>query len=269
MSGEVRIHHSMRKRKKRVDSLMVEKGLVASLPLARALLMAGKVVVEDQRVSDASACFEEKVQIRIRTAASSFVGRGGDKLQGAIQDLGLQEAFVNKMVLDIGASTGGFTQCLLEAGAEKVLALDVGHNQLAWSLRQDPRVLSLEQTDIRKFDASGYPALDWVVGDMSFISLAQLAQQIFQVGGVHTQFLLLVKPQFELERSAIPAGGVVTDPAEIHRAVIQVQQAFEAVGGMVKKTVPSRVKGKTGNQEIFLWICKAGQGHCGKSERTQ
>ncbi len=244
----------MRKRKKRIDSILMEQGLAASLPLARAILMAGKVIVEDQCVSDASACFAPDVQVRVRTPASAFVGRGGDKLQGAIEDLGLQSSFVGKIVLDIGASTGGFTQCLLEVGAEKVLALDVGHNQLAWSLRQDPRVVSLEQMDIRKFTATDYPTPDWVVADVSFTSLAQLAAEIFQVGGAHTQFLLLVKPQFELERSAIPPGGVVTDPADIERAVAQVKKAFEVLGGKILGSIPSRIKGKTGNQEIFLWV---------------
>ena len=246
----------MRKRKKRIDSILVEQGLAASLIEARALLMAGKVVVEEQRVCDASACFVPQVGIRVRTPASTFVGRGGDKLQGALQDMGLEAAFHQTVVLDIGASTGGFTQCLLAAGATKVLALDVGHNQLAWTLRQDPRVISLEQTDIRKFDATLYPQPDWVVADVSFTSLSQLAQEIFQVGGTQTQFLLLVKPQFELERSAVPPGGVVTDPAAIHRAVQQVQKSFEACGATVRMTMPSRVKGKTGNQEVFLWLCK-------------
>ncbi len=248
----------MRKRKKRIDSLLVTRGLADSLPLSRALLMAGKIIVEDQRVSDASACFHEDVSIRVRTAPSAFVGRGGDKLFGAMQDLGLETAFSGKVVLDIGASTGGFTQCVLEAGAATVLALDVGHNQLAWTLRQDPRVVSLEQLDIRKFDTTAHPVPDWVVADMSFVSLASLAREIFAVGGAHTQFLLLVKPQFELERSAIPPGGVVTDSDDIARAVGQVKAAFVELGARIQQAVPSRVKGKTGNQEVFLWIRKAG-----------
>jgi len=246
----------MKKKKIRVDSLLITRGLAESLPQAKALIMSGVVLVDDQRIDDASACFGEEVELRLKGTLSRFVGRGGEKLEAALSDFGLSAKILGSQCLDIGASTGGFTQCLLLHGAKQVIALDVGYNQLDWRLRQDPRVVVREQTDIRVFAAKDHPPLDWVVADMSFVSLAQLASDIAGVAGPDTQLLLLVKPQFELERSAIPDGGVVIEEADIARAVVQVEKAFACFEWKKLGSALARPKGRSGNQEVFLWLSK-------------
>jgi len=216
--------------------------------------MAGKVVVADQRVDKVGQLVDREAPIRIKDDGSRYVSRGGDKLASALEQLGLWSMLKGAAVLDVGASTGGFTDCCLQAGARSVIALDVGTGQLAWELRSDPRVISLEKTDLRDFDPSAYPPIDLVVADVSFNSLARLASGFRSAAPrPGTIFLLLVKPQFELEREDVPLGGIVVDPASRQRALDKVIDALIHEGLIVISTVESGVSGRKGNQEIFIY----------------
>ena len=217
--------------------------------------MAGKVLVGEQRQDKPGTRVAADAALRVKDGESRFVSRGGDKLWAALADLGLQESIKGMVILDVGASTGGFTHCCLELGAKHVIALDVGTGQLAWELRQDPRVSVLEQTDIREFDPQAFPAIDLVIADISFNSLARLAPALRNAApqdGV--SFLVLVKPQFELPRAAVPQGGVVIDPAQRELALAAVRTAFGKLGLGDGRSVSSRLAGRAGNQEIFYFV---------------
>lgn len=243
-----------KRRRKRVDQLLVERGLADSLDLARALVLAGKVVAGDQRVDKPSVLISADVAIRVK-GESRFVSRGGEKLRAALEDLGLLDALHGKTVLDVGASTGGFTDCCLDLGADRVIALDVGTGQLAWELRQNPKVSVLERTDIRDFDPAAYPPIDVVVVDISFNSLARLAPALRAAApGKGVLFLVLVKPQFELPRGMIPSGGVVTDDDARRQALAAVKAAFAALDLPSGQALDARVSGRAGNREIFYCV---------------
>lgn len=240
--------------KRRLDELLVVRGLADDVVHARALVMAGKVLASEQRQEKAGMLIAEDAALRVK-GESRFVSRGGDKLWMAIEDLELAATIAGIVVLDVGASTGGFTDCCLELGAKQVIALDVGTGQLAWELRQDPRVISLEQTDIREFNVGAHADVDLVVADVSFNSLARLAPALRRAApSASARFLLLVKPQFELPRHVIPKGGVVTDPEAHARALDEVRAALEKVGLAGGRAVPSRLPGRTGNREIFYYV---------------
>ncbi len=241
--------------KARLDDLAVAQGLAASRTEAQALIMAGKVVAGDQRADKPGQLFPADTIVRFKGTVGRYVSRGGDKLALALEDLGVAGVLPGAVVLDIGASTGGFTDCCLQHGARHVVALDVGSNQLAWSLRGDPRVTVLEQTDVRDFVPDQHPPIDVVVADVSFNGLARLAVAIRAAAprqGVH--FLVLIKPQFELPREAVPSGGVVDDPALRAHAVELAAAAFADVGLPAGRVVPSQVHGRSGNQELFYYV---------------
>lgn len=241
-------------RKVRLDVLLVERGLASDALSAGRLIMAGKVVVAEQRLDKVGQLVDREAPIRIKDDGSRYVSRGGDKLASALEQLGLWSVMKDAFVLDVGASTGGFTDCCLQAGARSVIALDVGTGQLAWNLRSDPRVISLEKTDLREFDPSAYPPVDVVVADVSFNSLARLAAGFRRAAPrPGTLFLLLVKPQFELKRGDVPLGGVVVEPASRQRALDRVTDALIQEGLVVIATVESGVSGRKGNQEIFIY----------------
>ncbi|NRA44228.1 MAG: TlyA family RNA methyltransferase [Oligoflexales bacterium] len=250
----------IKSKKVRVDQLLVEKNLAEHLKEASALIMAGKVVVNDQRIDKTGQLVDAQCQIRIK-GKKSYVSRGGDKLASAIRHFKLEKSFEGKTVLDIGASTGGFTDCALKHGAKQVTALDVGANQLDWSLRVNPQVNSLESTDIRSFDASTYPAFDWILADISFNGFARLAPHIVGAGSPQTLFLLLVKPQFELPSSQVPKGGVITQKELREEALSQAISAFEQLGLKLIGSVDSGIKGRSGNQEIFILLQEKPQDH--------
>lgn len=225
-------------------------GLSESLAAAKALIMSGNVIVDDQRQDKPGIMVRDNAKVRIK-GQSRFVSRGGEKLFAAITDLGLEKDFINKVVLDIGASTGGFTDCLLQMGAEKSIALDVGTAQLDWTLRKDPRVVSLEKTDIKDFVPAGFPEIDWVVADVSFTSLAKIIPFI-RKSAPKARLLLLIKPQFELPRDKIPDGGIVSDDSDRHQAVEIVKQALLNEGYKVVGSIDAKVIGRQGNREIFI-----------------
>ena len=187
----------------------------------------------------------------------AFVSRGGDKLDGALDTLGIDVAGLR--ALDAGASTGGFTDCLLQRGAREVVAADVAYGQLAWTLRTDERVRVLERTNVRALspDAVG-GAVDLVVADLAFISLVTVADALVGVTGPGGALVLLVKPQFELPRSDVPRGGVVREQAAWRRAVGAVADGYRALGCSLTGAVASQVTGPKGNREFFLHMLRSG-----------
>ena len=238
--------------KMRLDEALVNRGLAENLDEARGLIMAGRIMVGGQRTDKAGAKIAPESAIAVKETRR-FVSRGGDKLAGALSDLGLTEAMRDSVVLDVGASTGGFTQCALAHGAKLVIALDVGTGQLDWQLRNDARVISLENTDIRDFPSEDHPAIDWVLADISFNSLARLAPALRRVAARSgVRLLVLVKPQFELAANEVPPGGLVTDDSLRATAVERVKVAFTEAGLRTLTTIDSRLAGRAGNREIFL-----------------
>jgi 23S rRNA (cytidine1920-2'-O)/16S rRNA (cytidine1409-2'-O)-methyltransferase len=243
---------SEKRDKYRLDERLVALGLVGDLAEARALIMAGQVLVDEQRMDKPGQPVRDGQNLRLKDQ-KRFVSRGGDKLWGAIQDLGLSSMVAGATVLDCGASTGGFTDCCLQLGAKKVYALDVGHNQLAWKLRTDARVVVKEQCDIRQVTEVIDHEINFVVADISFNSVDRLLPALCAAVPSHAvHFLILVKPQFELAADAVPVGGVVADDASRQAALNIALQAMQREGLEFLKSVDSQVTGREGNREIFV-----------------
>ena len=239
--------------KKRIDKLMVELGLTGSREKAQALILAGQVLVDERRVEKAGETVEANAHIRIKGAPMKFVSRGGVKLEGALEHFGI--IVVGATALDIGASTGGFTDCLLQRGAERVFAVDVGTNQLDWKLRKDARVVCLENLNARHltFETIGCH-VDCIVADVSFISLELVIPSMLQFCRPSTEIFLLVKPQFEVGKGQVGKGGIVRDPQLQSEAVEKVSRAAESSGFRVQGSVESPITGAEGNREFFLWL---------------
>lgn len=246
------------KNKKRLDVLLVEKGYAETRAKAQALIMSGLVYVEGQKADKAGMSFEETSAIEVRGNACPYVSRGGLKLAKALRDFGVDPT--GYVCSDSGASTGGFTDCLLQHGAKKVFAIDVGYGQLAWSIRSDPRVVTMERTNIRyvKPEDLGEP-LDLSVVDVSFISLKIVLPAIKELLKPTGQVLCLIKPQFEAGKEKVKKKGVVRDP-EVHQEVLD---AFVALAHSLNFTILgltfSPVKGPEGNIE-FLGHLTLGEG---------
>ena len=249
----------MMKDKKRLDIILTERGLFPSREKARAAIMAGEVLVNDQKIDKAGAAVDTKCQIRLLGEKLPYVSRGGLKLAKAISSFGID--MQNKIVLDIGASTGGFVDCSLQNGAQKVYAVDVGYNQLAWSLRNDPRVVVMEKTNARYLDATAIPEMvDMLTADVSFISLTLVlpssVQHLLKPGG---EVAALIKPQFEAGREAVGKGGIVRDKLT-HKAVIEkVLAAFCQWGLGVRGLDFSPITGMDGNIEYLVYAVKGGE----------
>jgi 23S rRNA (cytidine1920-2'-O)/16S rRNA (cytidine1409-2'-O)-methyltransferase len=227
-------------------------GLAESRTKAQALIMAGQVLVDDLPVDKAGTRVREGADVRVRGVARRYVSRGGDKLAGALADLAVDPA--GRICLDVGASTGGFTDCLLQQGAARVHAVDVGYGQLDAKLRNDPRVVVLERTNARNLEASMIPdAIELVVADVAFISLRLVVPALAAVAP-RAEWLLLVKPQFEVGREQVGKGGVVRDDALRAAAVESVRGSAEALGWREIGRADSRVAGPKGNREIFLHL---------------
>ncbi|HDD53290.1 MAG: TlyA family RNA methyltransferase [Aquificota bacterium] len=240
--------------KRRLDVLLVERGLVESREKAQALVMAGQVWVQGQRVDKAGKAFPPDVEIEVKGEACPYVSRGGLKLEGALDSLDIDVA--DKVVADFGASTGGFTHCLLARGAKKVYALDVGYGQLHWILRQDPRVVVMEKVNVRYLEAFHLgEEVDMVVADLSFISLTLVLPAVKRALRGGGEALLLVKPQFEVGREKVGKGGVVRDDAARREALERVKAKALELGFQILGEVESPVPGaKKGNIEIFLYL---------------
>jgi 23S rRNA (cytidine1920-2'-O)/16S rRNA (cytidine1409-2'-O)-methyltransferase len=238
------------KGKKRLDVLLTELGLAESRQKAQAMILAGQVRVDGQRADKAGAAVSATAAIEVTGGSKRYASRGGAKLEGALDDFKVDPT--GRVCLDAGCSTGGFTDCLLQHGAKRVYAVDVTISQLAWRLQQDPRVKAIE-TNARYFDAKileEAPAL--VTVDLSFISVAKVLPRLVAAAAPGADFLILVKPQFELERGQVGRGGIVRDPAMRKRAVERVREAAVAAGLEVLAVCPSRLQGAEGNLEFFL-----------------
>jgi 23S rRNA (cytidine1920-2'-O)/16S rRNA (cytidine1409-2'-O)-methyltransferase len=238
--------------KTRIDKLLVDRGLVESREQARALIMAGDVLVEDTPVRKAGTGVDSNASVRLRRAPHPFVSRGGVKLDGALETLDIKpEGWITA---DIGSSTGGFTHCLLLRGARRVYAVDVARTQLDWKLQTDARVIQIEG-NARYMEADWIPEpLDLVTIDVSFISLAKILPAVAGIISEGARCLALVKPQFEVGRAKVPRGGVVTDPGLHDTAVASVIAAAEELGLEHRTTCPSSITGKEGNREFFLLL---------------
>ncbi|MFW7377426.1 MAG: TlyA family RNA methyltransferase [Oligoflexus sp.] len=239
-------------KKQRLDQRLIELGLAEHPAKALALIMAGQVLVDEQLASKAGQLVRNDAVIRLK-GQRRFVSRGGEKLWGAIHDFEILEKLEHAVVLDIGSSTGGFTDCCLQLGALKVFAVDIGTNQLDWKLRQDPRVQVFEQTDVRHLPAPLDMDINFIVADISFNSLERLLPDIIRAAPAqNVHFLLLVKPQFELSAEEVPAGGVVDSPKLQEQAMAKVKQRMELLGLEFLGFRKARLKGRSGNQEFFV-----------------
>lgn len=239
--------------KVRLDIALVDLGLAPSRERARALILAGQVTVNGQVVSKAGAPIAADSRVELATADHPYVSRGGVKLAGALDVFGIKVA--GRRALDIGASTGGFTDVLLQRGAASVIALDVGHGQLDWRLRTDPRVVVREGINARALSKDDVPyAPDLVTIDVAFISLRRILPPLPPLLAANADVVALVKPQFEAGRDEVGKHGLVTDPA-VHEAVIAAVTEAAAHAGFERIALaPAAIAGATGNQEFFLHL---------------
>jgi len=239
--------------KVRLDQLLVTRGLAPSRARAQALLLAGRVLVDGQRMDKAGSLVADDCAVALKEDDHPFVSRGGVKLSGAIDALGVDVQ--GKRCLDVGASTGGFTDCLLQRGARSVAAVDVGYGQLAGKLRSDPRVLVKERTNARSLEPDDIGgAVDLTVVDASFIGLGKLLEAIARCTRSGGELLALIKPQFEVGRAeASKTKGVVRDAALRERAIAEVVREVEGAGFRVLGQCDSALAGPRGNVEAFVW----------------
>jgi len=244
--------------KKRADIYLTEKGIAGSREQARRLINEGKVLADGKPVSKPASLIDEHSHITV-IEQPSYVSRGAFKLEKAIDSFGIEPE--GKFAVDVGASTGGFTDLLLRCGAEKVAAIDVGYGQLAWSLRQDPRVIVMERTNIRDVKPEDLPALaDLVTIDVSFISLEKIHEAIKSLLKHDGEIVALIKPQFEAGRERVGKKGVVRDP-EVHKDVIRrLWDFYEEHGMFVKGLTYSPIKGPEGNIEFLIYLSRIDSG---------
>ena len=240
--------------RKRLDILLVERGLAATRQKAAAMILAGEVSVDGQLAAKAGAGVADTARLDVHSRLQKYASRGGLKLEGALEDFAVDAS--GKTCLDLGASNGGFTDCLLQHGATRVFAVDVNIDQLAWKLRQNERVTQIKK-NARELRAANLPTqADLVVADVSFISITKILAPAVACARPGAEFLILVKPQFELRREDVGPGGVVTDKALHLRATESVRRAAEAAGLQTLGLQPSRLAGAEGNQEYFLYLRK-------------
>ena len=236
--------------RKRLDVLLVERGLAETRQKAAAMILAGEVSVDGKPAAKAGAAVLDTARLEVNSRLQKYASRGGLKLEGALEDFQIDPT--GKICVDLGSSTGGFTDCLLQRGALKVFAVDVNVDQLAWKLRQDARVIRIKK-NARELRAADLPErVDLVVADVSFISVTKVIVPAVSCACAGADFLILVKPQFELQREDVGKGGIVREKALHEKAVAGVRSAMEAVGLSVLGAAPSHLPGAEGNQEYFL-----------------
>jgi len=262
--------------KERLDKVLVAKGLVKSREMAKALIMEGKIFVDGERQTKAGMLVRETSEILLKETGIPYVSRGGLKLEAAIDFFHVDVR--DKVFMDVGSSTGGFTDCLLQRGAKKVYCIDVGYGQLAWSLRKDPRVVLLERTNIRYLDdvVTGQESrdrsqefedlikrtIDMATVDVSFISLTKVIPTVLKFLKEEGEILALVKPQFEVGKGEVGKGGVVREEEKRLQAVKSVQEDLEKLGLKTVGVFQSPVPGQKGNIEYFLYM--RGESHDGR-----
>ena len=239
--------------KKRLDILVTERGLVESREKAKTLIMAGQVYVDGQKADKPGDTFSEDAAVEVRGKGLPYVSRGGLKLEKAMREFGLQ--LQGRTCMDIGASTGGFTDCMLQNGAQRVYSVDVGYGQLAWSLRTDPRVVNLERTNARYLTREQVPEeIGFFSVDVPFISLTLIRPAVRPLLAEHGQAVCLIKPQFEAGREKVGKKGVVRDKA-VHEEVIEKIRSFALENGFsVLGLTFSPVKGPEGNIEYLIYL---------------
>jgi 23S rRNA (cytidine1920-2'-O)/16S rRNA (cytidine1409-2'-O)-methyltransferase len=242
-----------RGRQDRIDKLLVQRGLADSRAKAQAMVMSGIVLVNEQRVEKSSDTISADAEIRVKGGddpTSRYVGRGGLKLETALREF--QISVTNLNCLDVGASTGGFTDCLLQHGAEHVVSIDVGHNQIDWRLRTDPRVEVREGINARYLKPADFDTeFDLIVMDVSFISATKILPAIVPLLKEKARLILLIKPQFEVGRGEVGKGGIVRDPEKHARVVAEVNSAAGELGLVVRNVVESPIRGADGNVEFL------------------
>jgi len=247
---------SPRSKKLRLDALLVERGLAASRDRARALILAGQVVVDGRAETKAGTAVGSDANVSLLAPDHPYVSRGGLKLAHALDAFRIDPA--GRIALDVGASTGGFTDVLLRRGAARVVALDVGHGQLDWRLRTDPRVVVREHVNARTLTAADLPEdcqrFSIVTVDVSFISLRQILPALRPFGEPGADLVVLVKPQFEAGRGEVGKGGIVRDPGVRARVVEDVADAAVALGWTRQGGTPSPITGMEGNEESLLHL---------------
>lgn len=244
--------------KDRLDHLLVAQGLAQSRDYAVRMILAGEVKVGGMVIDKPAKLFSPDAAIEVRTHVTRFVSRGGEKLEAALDAIAIDPQGL--VCLDVGCSTGGFTDCLLQKGAARVYGVDVGYGQFDWRLRQDPRVVLLERTNIRYIDASLIPEpVGLVVIDVSFISLTKVLPGLLPLLQEHAMIITLVKPQFEVGKGQVGRGGIVRDEGQRQGALEDIVNFAKDLGLQLQKTLDSPIKGKKGNLEIlaiFEWHSK-------------
>jgi 23S rRNA (cytidine1920-2'-O)/16S rRNA (cytidine1409-2'-O)-methyltransferase len=254
--------------KERLDKLIISRGLVGSREMAKALILEGKVFVNGEKITKAGTPVSEGANIVLQEAALPYVSRGGLKLEAAIQFFNIDVS--NRVIMDVGSSTGGFTDCLLKMGAKKVFCIDVGYGQLAWSLRKDPRVIIMERTNVRYLDKidwhrdSKYRGqefeelknnnIDMAAIDISFISLKKVVPAVLHFLKSNGEVLSLVKPQFEVGKGEIGKGGIVREEEKRLKAVKDIQENLENLGLKTIGIFQCPIPGQKGNIEYFLYM---------------
>ncbi len=236
----------------RIDRLLVEQGLAESRQKAQAMVMAGRVLVDEQKVEKSGQLVAAEAVPQLIGEGLRYVGRGGLKLEAALRDFSIDVA--GKTCLDVGASTGGFTDCLLRAGARKVYAVDVGTNQLDWRLRDDERVVVLEKVNARGLDSGHIPeAVAFACCDVSFISVTLILPALGALLSADAGLVVLAKPQFEVGRGLVGKGGIVDDPI-LHRQVVEkIRGAMKEIGFAKIQEIESPIRGAEGNREFLLY----------------
>lgn len=239
--------------KERLDKLLVVRQLAGSRERARALILAGRVMVEDQVVDKVGTQVDPDAAIRLKGDDIPYVSRGGLKLAAALEAFGVD--VIGRTAIDVGASTGGFTDCLLQNGAARVFAVDVGYGQLAWKLREDARVVNLERTNIRQLQPEQLAVLpDLAVIDASFISLDKVLPPTLALLRPGSEIVALIKPQFEVGRGQVGKGGVVRDPAQHAEVVERIKELATQLECRVLGVVDSPIHGPKGNREFLIHL---------------
>jgi 23S rRNA (cytidine1920-2'-O)/16S rRNA (cytidine1409-2'-O)-methyltransferase len=239
-------------KKERIDKLLTEQGFADSRTKAQALVMSGVVLVDEKRVEKSSEVFplESKIRIKGQTAESKYVGRGGLKLEKALKTFDIRPS--TYICLDVGASTGGFTDCLLQNGAKKVVTIDVGTNQLVWKLRNDERVEARENINARYLKPEDFAEkFDLIVMDVSFISVTKILPALIDLLEETGKIIVLIKPQFEVGRSDVGKGGIVKDESKHQEVIEKVNNFAEEIGFKVCETIDSPILGADGNKEFL------------------
>ena len=245
------------KKKTRLDKLLAERGLVESCERARSLILAGKVFVQGQRIDKAGSMVLPDMEILIKGEDTPYVSRGGVKLEKALEEFQIDAK--GMVAMDVGSSTGGFTDCLLKKGAERVYAIDVGYGQLDWKLRRDKRVVVLEKRNIRYLEKEEIPEeIDLAVIDVSFISLTKVIPKVLEFLKNGGRIIALIKPQFEVGKGEVGKGGIVKNSEKHREVVLKISEFADTLDLSVKGTIESPILGQKGNREFSIYLVKSG-----------